>query len=126
MYSLLSKFQQCFKALYVEASAEVFGLSSLYLLSRRWVRDPSGFRDRETRHTLGHAHDSVQMLKMLLKGKKKTTHNPPNQPKNPLAFVSRSSKSMQHLAFVLQSLGDKPACIHVPEVICFMLGICFA
>lgn len=55
----------------MEASAEVFGLSSLYLLSRRWVRDPSGFRDPETRHTLGHAHDSVQMLKMLLKGKKK-------------------------------------------------------
>ena len=33
---------------------------------------------------------------------------------------------MQHLAFVLQSLGCKPVCIHVPEVICFMLGICFA
>lgn len=32
---------------------------------------------------------------------------------------------MQHLAFVLQSLGDKPACIHVPEVILLHAGHLF-
>lgn len=46
-------------------------------------------------------------------------------PKN-LSFASRPSKSMQYLAFVLQPLEGQPVCIHVPEAICFMLGICFA
>lgn len=43
-----------------------------------------------------------------------------------LSFASRPSKSIQYLAFVLQPLGGQPVCIHVPEAICFMLGICFA
>lgn len=33
---------------------------------------------------------------------------------------------MQYLAFVLQSPRCKLVCIHIPEVICFMLVICFA
>lgn len=42
------------------------------------------------------------------------------------SFASRPFESMKCLAFVLQSPRCKPVCIHVPEVICFMLGVSFA
>lgn len=68
--------------LYGKASARVFGLSSLYHPSRRWVREG----DPETWHTLGHAYYSVGMLILLLKGKKY-----PKQKNLTLLFFSRSS-----------------------------------
>lgn len=89
---------------------------------QKWVREG----DHETCHTLGHTHYSVQLLKFLLKmgvgveisrqtqkpiqnthtpkTKQINKQNPQNKQKNPktLFFASRSSKSMQYLAFVLQ------------------------
>lgn len=71
--------------LHVEASAERFGLSYLYIPSGRCVRD----RDPET--------------------------CPQTNPNPQTSFISRSSKSMQHFTFSLYSPGCKPASVFLKE-----------